>query len=103
MCALLQTYVIGYPIYSIYAAANHEKVIFIVIHMQSDKRTGRFDSRAPLDSFSKVSRVWCSLWCETVTPLSEGSKQHLEFNRRFVNEVGFLFRVTDRGELLYPG
>ncbi|KAK2839466.1 hypothetical protein Q5P01_013206 [Channa striata] len=35
---LIKTYVIGYPIYSIYASENHEGVVFIVTPMQSDKR-----------------------------------------------------------------
>ncbi|XP_069011012.1 WD repeat-containing protein 75 [Embiotoca jacksoni] len=43
---LIKTYVIGYPIYSIYASANHEGVIFIVIPMQNDKRTELFQLAA---------------------------------------------------------
>ncbi|KAM6934428.1 WD repeat-containing protein 75 [Xenentodon cancila] len=39
---LIKTYVIGYPIYSIYASANHEGVIFVVIPMQSDRRSELF-------------------------------------------------------------
>ncbi|XP_076603910.1 WD repeat-containing protein 75 isoform X1 [Chaetodon auriga] len=39
---LIKTYVIGYPIYSICASANHEGVIFIVIPMHSDKRSELF-------------------------------------------------------------
>ncbi|XP_030613410.1 WD repeat-containing protein 75 isoform X1 [Archocentrus centrarchus] len=39
---LIKTYVIGYPVYSIYASANHEKILFIVIPMQSDKRAELF-------------------------------------------------------------
>ncbi|XP_069554886.1 WD repeat-containing protein 75 [Brachyistius frenatus] len=43
---LIKTYVIGYPIYSIYTSANHEGVIFIVIPMQNDKRTELFQLAA---------------------------------------------------------
>uniref|UniRef100_A0A3Q3JEB9 WD repeat-containing protein 75 second beta-propeller domain-containing protein n=1 Tax=Monopterus albus TaxID=43700 RepID=A0A3Q3JEB9_MONAL len=39
---LIKTYVIGYPIYSMYVSANHEGVIFIVTPMQSDKRSELF-------------------------------------------------------------
>ncbi|KAM4558766.1 WD repeat-containing protein 75 [Odontesthes bonariensis] len=39
---LIKTYVIGYPIYSLYASANHEGVIFIVTPMQNDKRSELF-------------------------------------------------------------
>uniref|UniRef100_A0A8C4NUT7 WD repeat domain 75 n=1 Tax=Dicentrarchus labrax TaxID=13489 RepID=A0A8C4NUT7_DICLA len=39
---LIKTYVIGYPIYSIYASANHEGVIFLVTPAQSDKRSEMF-------------------------------------------------------------
>ncbi|XP_070693952.1 WD repeat-containing protein 75 [Pempheris klunzingeri] len=39
---LIKTHVIGYPIYSIYASANHEGVIFIVTPMLSDKRSELF-------------------------------------------------------------
>ncbi|XP_061579826.1 WD repeat-containing protein 75 [Cololabis saira] len=39
---LIKTYVIGYPIYSLYASANHEGVIFVVIPMQSDRRSELF-------------------------------------------------------------
>ncbi|XP_071336815.1 WD repeat-containing protein 75 [Trachinotus anak] len=39
---LIKTYVIGYPIYSIYASANHEGVIFIVTPTLSDKRSEFF-------------------------------------------------------------
>lgn len=40
VCDLFQTYVIGYPIYAIYASANHEGVVFIVTPMAGDKRSG---------------------------------------------------------------
>ncbi|KAF3695152.1 WD repeat-containing protein 75 [Channa argus] len=39
---LIKTYVIGYPVYSVYASSNHEGVIFIVTPMQSDKRPESF-------------------------------------------------------------
>ncbi|KAI3355910.1 hypothetical protein L3Q82_004457 [Scortum barcoo] len=39
---LIKTYVIGYPIYSIYASAYHEGVIFIVTPVLSDKRSELF-------------------------------------------------------------
>ncbi|KAM6978639.1 WD repeat-containing protein 75 isoform 2-T2 [Tautogolabrus adspersus] len=39
---LIKTYVIGYPIYSIYASAKHEGVIFVVTATISDKRTESF-------------------------------------------------------------
>ncbi|CAJ1078696.1 WD repeat-containing protein 75 isoform X2 [Xyrichtys novacula] len=39
---LIKTYVIGYPIHSIYTSANHEGVIFIVTPTLSDKRTEMF-------------------------------------------------------------
>ncbi|XP_049449389.1 WD repeat-containing protein 75 isoform X1 [Epinephelus fuscoguttatus] len=39
---LIKTYVIGYPVYSIHASANHEGVIFIVTPMLSDKRSELF-------------------------------------------------------------
>ncbi|XP_044073393.1 WD repeat-containing protein 75 isoform X1 [Siniperca chuatsi] len=39
---LIKTYVIGYPIYSIHASANHEGVIFIVTPTLSDKRSELF-------------------------------------------------------------
>ncbi|XP_005736878.1 WD repeat-containing protein 75 isoform X1 [Pundamilia nyererei] len=39
---LIKTCVIGYPIYSFYASAKHENVIFIVASMPSDKRAERF-------------------------------------------------------------
>ncbi|XP_069389160.1 WD repeat-containing protein 75 [Paralichthys olivaceus] len=38
---LIKTYVIGFPIYSIYASANHEGVIFIVVS-KSDQRSELF-------------------------------------------------------------
>lgn len=40
LCDLLQTYVIGYPIFSIHASPHHEGVIFVVTPMQGDKRSG---------------------------------------------------------------
>ncbi|XP_008293300.1 WD repeat-containing protein 75 [Stegastes partitus] len=43
---LIKTYVIGCPIYSIYASADHEGVIFIVIPMLSDKRSELFQLAA---------------------------------------------------------
>ncbi|CAI5656682.1 unnamed protein product [Oreochromis niloticus] len=39
---LIKTCVIGYPIYSFYASAKHENVIFIVTSMPSEKRAERF-------------------------------------------------------------
>ncbi|GLD51500.1 WD repeat-containing protein 75 [Lates japonicus] len=39
---LIKTYVIGYPIYSIYASPDHEGIIFIVTPMLSDKRSELF-------------------------------------------------------------
>ncbi|XP_026152121.1 WD repeat-containing protein 75 [Mastacembelus armatus] len=39
---LIKTYVIGYPIHSMYTSANHEEVIFIVTSVQSDKRSELF-------------------------------------------------------------
>ncbi|XP_045909358.1 WD repeat-containing protein 75 isoform X1 [Micropterus dolomieu] len=39
---LIKTYVIGYPVYSIHASANHEGVIFIVTPTLSDKRSELF-------------------------------------------------------------
>ncbi|KAM7380883.1 hypothetical protein PAMP_004153 [Pampus punctatissimus] len=39
---LIKTYVIGYPIYSIYASANHDGVIFIVTPTLGDKRSELF-------------------------------------------------------------
>ncbi|XP_074514499.1 WD repeat-containing protein 75 isoform X2 [Sebastes fasciatus] len=39
---LIKTYVIGHPVYSIYASANHEGVFFIVTPMLSDKRSELF-------------------------------------------------------------
>ncbi|XP_042282895.1 WD repeat-containing protein 75 [Thunnus maccoyii] len=39
---LIKTYVIGCPIYSIYASANHEGVIFIVTPVLTDKRSELF-------------------------------------------------------------
>ncbi|XP_040005205.1 WD repeat-containing protein 75 [Xiphias gladius] len=39
---LIKTYVIGYPIYSIYASANHEGAIFVVTNTLSDKRSELF-------------------------------------------------------------
>nr|XP_015832801.2 WD repeat-containing protein 75 [Nothobranchius furzeri] len=39
---LVRTYVVGYPVYSIYASLNHKEVVFIVTPVQSDKRTELF-------------------------------------------------------------
>uniref|UniRef100_A0A7N6BH26 WD repeat-containing protein 75 second beta-propeller domain-containing protein n=1 Tax=Anabas testudineus TaxID=64144 RepID=A0A7N6BH26_ANATE len=39
---LIKTFVIGYPIYSMYASADHEGIIFIVTPLQSDKRSELF-------------------------------------------------------------
>ncbi|XP_041663173.1 WD repeat-containing protein 75 isoform X2 [Cheilinus undulatus] len=39
---LIKTYVIGYPIHSIYASAHHEGVIFVVTPIRGDKRTELF-------------------------------------------------------------
>ncbi|KAM3608092.1 uncharacterized protein V6R79_018983 [Siganus canaliculatus] len=39
---LIKTFVIGYPIYSIHASANHEGVIFVVIPMVGEKRSELF-------------------------------------------------------------
>ncbi|KAL3056785.1 hypothetical protein OYC64_019297 [Pagothenia borchgrevinki] len=38
----IKTYVIGYPVYSIYASAHHEGVIFVVTPMLNDKRSEVF-------------------------------------------------------------
>lgn len=39
---LIKTFVIGYPVYSIYASAKHEGVFFVVIPTKSDKRSEFF-------------------------------------------------------------
>ncbi|XP_068429252.1 WD repeat-containing protein 75 [Clinocottus analis] len=39
---LIKTYIIGYPVYAMYASANHEGVIFLVTPTQSDIRSELF-------------------------------------------------------------
>lgn len=39
---LIKTFVIGYPIYSIYASASHDGVLFLTTPAQADKRSERF-------------------------------------------------------------
>ncbi|XP_017296280.1 WD repeat-containing protein 75 [Kryptolebias marmoratus] len=39
---LIKTYVVGYPIFSIYASPNHNDVVFVVTCVQNDKRAEMF-------------------------------------------------------------
>ena len=70
LCYLFQTYVIGYPIYSIYTSANHEGVIFIVT-AKSDQGSGTLNGmmsttysflylQESLETFSHTGALACA-------------------------------------------